>query len=71
MSNTLRPAGDNDPVVMTAEERSVWVYLIAVVVTFIVYLAIMVVVAGASWGIRSRALMASPWRALQEALARA
>lgn len=42
MSNTLRPAGDNDPVVMTAEERSVWVYLIAVVATFIVYLAIMV-----------------------------
>lgn len=42
MSHTLRPAGDDDPVVMTAEERSVWVYLTAVVGTFIVYLAIMV-----------------------------
>lgn len=42
MTHTLRPAGDDDPVVMTTEERSVWVYLAAVVGTFIAYAIIMV-----------------------------
>ena len=42
MKHELHPAGDDDPVVMTAEERSVWVYLAVVVVTSSGYLAVVI-----------------------------
>lgn len=42
MSHTLRPMGDDDPIPMSQEERSVWIYLGAVAVTFVTYLIIIV-----------------------------
>lgn len=42
MKHELRPAGDDDPIVMTAEERSVWVYLAVVVITSTTYFAIVI-----------------------------
>ncbi len=42
MKHELSPAGDDDPIVMTAEERSVWVYLAVVVVTSTAYLAVVI-----------------------------
>ena len=38
----MRAPGDDDPVVMTAEERSVWVYLAVVIITSTVYFAVVV-----------------------------
>lgn len=42
MSHELRAPGDDDPVVMTAEERSVWVYLAVVVITSTAYFAVVI-----------------------------
>ncbi|MCB2412053.1 hypothetical protein LGT39_04220 [Demequina sp. TTPB684] len=42
MSHELRAPGDDDPVVMTAEERSVWVYLVVVTITSVTYFAIVI-----------------------------
>ncbi len=38
----LRAPGDDDPVVMTAEERSVWVYLAVVIITSAAYFVVVV-----------------------------
>ncbi len=42
MKHELRPAGDDDPIVMTAEQRSVWVYLAVVVITSTAYFAVVI-----------------------------
>ena len=42
MTHELRRPGDDDPVVMTAEERSVWVYLALVVITSTAYFAVVI-----------------------------
>lgn len=42
MKHELRAPGDDDPVIMTAEERSVWVYLAVVVITSAVYFAVVI-----------------------------
>lgn len=42
MKHQLRVPGDDDPVVMTAEERSVWVYLAVVVITSTGYFAVVI-----------------------------
>ncbi len=42
MKHELRPAGDDDPMVMTAEQRSVWVYLALVVITSTAYFAVVI-----------------------------
>jgi hypothetical protein len=42
MKHELRPAGDDDPIVMTAEERAVWVYLGVVILTSGAYLAVVI-----------------------------
>ncbi len=42
MKHELRPAGDDDPIVMTADERSVWVYLAVVVITSTAYFAVVI-----------------------------
>ncbi len=42
MTHEMRAPGDDDPVVMTAEERSVWVYLAVVIITSTVYLAVVI-----------------------------
>ena len=42
MSHELRQPEDDDPVIMTAEQRSVWVYLAVVVITSTAYYAVMI-----------------------------
>ena len=42
MNHELRQAGDDDPIVMTADERSVWVYLAVVVITSTAYFAVVI-----------------------------
>ena len=42
MNHELRQAGDDDPIVMTAEERSVWVYLAVVAITSTAYFAVVI-----------------------------
>lgn len=42
MSHELRAPGDDDPAVMTAEERSVWVYLAIVVLTSGAYYGVVI-----------------------------
>ncbi|NTV40207.1 MAG: hypothetical protein HGA51_09700 [Demequinaceae bacterium] len=42
MKHQLRVPGDDDPVVMTAEERSVWVYLAVVVITSTAYFVVVI-----------------------------
>lgn len=42
MKHELRQPGDDDPIVMTAEERSVWVYLAVVVITSTAYFAVVI-----------------------------
>lgn len=42
MAHELRQAGDDDPIVMTADERSVWVYLAVAVITSTAYLAVVI-----------------------------
>jgi len=42
MSHTLRQPGDDDPVVMTAEQRSVWVYLALAVITSTAYFIVVI-----------------------------
>ncbi len=42
MTQDLRTPRDDDPVVMTAEERGVWVYLAVVIITSTVYFAVVV-----------------------------
>ncbi|PKQ19119.1 MAG: hypothetical protein CVT68_00255 [Actinobacteria bacterium HGW-Actinobacteria-8] len=42
MKHELRRPGDDDPVVMTAEERSVWVYLAVVTITSVTYFAVII-----------------------------
>jgi len=42
MNHELRQPGDDDPIVMTAEERSVWVYLAVVVITSTAYFAVVI-----------------------------
>lgn len=42
MNHELRAPGDDDPAVMTAEERSVWVYLAVVIVTSTAYFAVVI-----------------------------
>lgn len=40
MTHELRQPGDDDPIVMTAEERTVWVYLAVVIITSTTYFAV-------------------------------
>ena len=42
MSRELRVPGDDDPVIMTAEERTVWVYLAVVIITSAIYFAVVI-----------------------------
>jgi len=42
VTHSLRQPGDDDPVVMTAEERSVWVYLAVVIITSTLYFAVVI-----------------------------
>jgi len=42
MSHELRQPEDDDPVIMTAEQRSVWVYLAVVAITSTAYFAVVV-----------------------------
>jgi len=42
MNHELRQPEDDDPVVMTVDERSVWVYLVVVVVTSVAYFAVII-----------------------------
>ena len=42
MTHSLRQPGDDDPVVMTAEERSVWVYLAVVIITSTLYFTVVI-----------------------------
>lgn len=42
MNHELRTPGDDDPIAMTADERSVWVYLAVVVITSTIYFAIVI-----------------------------
>lgn len=42
MSRELRVPGDDDPVIMTAEERTVWVYLAVVIITSTIYFAVVI-----------------------------
>lgn len=42
MNHELRTPGDDDPIAMTADERSVWVYLAVVVITSTTYFAIVI-----------------------------
>ncbi len=42
MNHELRQPGDDDPVVMTAEQRSVWVYLAVVIITSGAYFAVII-----------------------------
>jgi len=42
MNRELRVPGDDDPVVMTAEERTVWVYLAVVIITSAIYFAVVI-----------------------------
>lgn len=40
MTHELRQPGDDDPIVMTAEERTVWVYLAVVIITSATYFTV-------------------------------
>lgn len=42
MKHELRWPGDDDPIAMTAEERSVWVYLAVVAITSTAYFAVVI-----------------------------
>lgn len=42
MSHELRQPEDDDPVIMTAEQRSVWVYLAVVAITSTAYYAVVI-----------------------------
>ncbi len=42
MTHEMRSPGDDDPVIMTAEERSVWVYLAVVIITSTAYYAVII-----------------------------
>ena len=42
MSHELRQPEDDDPVIMTAEQRSVWVYLAVVTITSTAYFAVVI-----------------------------
>ncbi len=42
MTHELRVPGDDDPSIMTAEERSVWVYLAVVIITSTAYFVVVI-----------------------------
>ncbi|WP_291380263.1 hypothetical protein [Demequina sp.] len=42
MNHELRAPGDDDPVAMTVDERSVWVYLAVVTITSVAYFAVII-----------------------------
>lgn len=42
MSHELRQPEDDDPIIMTAEQRSVWVYLAVVTITSTAYFAVVI-----------------------------